>query len=124
MNPVTFVYNNDASNSEHLGFIAEEVYKLDPRLVDLDPNGDGLPFTVKYGQYTAVLTKAIQELYAEMQPDVVGRSLLGVSLPEASSTDSRAFSAMRVCSVPFSRPYSRSIGLVPSLRIMKRSSQT
>lgn len=56
-------------NPEHLGrmvgFIAEEAQKVDPRLVALDDHGEAKGF--RYMQYTAILTKAIQEQQAEIE---------------------------------------------------------
>ena len=62
LNPVSFIYNG--SNEQRIGFIAEEVYKIDPRLVTLDEKG--LPRTVNYESITSVLTKAIQDLIARV----------------------------------------------------------
>ena len=53
------VYKFNGTEEERVGFIAEEVYKIDPRLVDLD--AEGKPLTVRYQELTAVLVKAIQE---------------------------------------------------------------
>jgi hypothetical protein len=58
LRPVSFKFN--ANNSEHLGFIAEEVAQLEPRLVVFEP-GSTTPRAVKYEEITAVLAKAIQE---------------------------------------------------------------
>ncbi len=61
LRPVAFTYNGDnGSLGEQLGFIAEEVEQIDPRLVVHD--AQGLPFSVRYENFTAVLAKAIQEL--------------------------------------------------------------
>lgn len=55
-------------NPEHLGpqvgLVAEDVQKVDPRLIGLDAGG--LPKGVRYMQLTAVLVKAIQEQQAEI----------------------------------------------------------
>lgn len=63
-------YNlKDEFNPEHLGpmvgLIAEDVQKVDPRLVGLDANGD--PRGVRYMQMTAVLVKAIQDQQHEIE---------------------------------------------------------
>ena len=47
-----------------VGLVAEEVEKIDPRLVALDDKG--VPLGVRYMQLTAVLVKAIQEQQAEI----------------------------------------------------------
>ena len=60
LRPVTYELN-DSDRGVQVGFIAEEVMEIDPRLVSLDK--EGLPFSVRYQNFTAMLTKAIQELY-------------------------------------------------------------
>ncbi len=66
LRPVTFKYNADIGvPGEQFGFIAEEVEALDPRLVVHD--AEGLPFSVRYENLTAVLAKAIQELSAKVE---------------------------------------------------------
>lgn len=69
LRPVTYHWNktgniqwdNDPNRTvEQYGFIAEEVKKIDPLLIVVDDKGN--PRTFRYEQYTAVLTKAIQEL--------------------------------------------------------------
>jgi hypothetical protein len=67
MQPVTFYYNQDTGDTnQEYGFIAEQVQQVDPRLVDVDAQGQVQ--TVRYEEYTAVLTKAIQELNGEIAP--------------------------------------------------------
>jgi hypothetical protein len=58
LRPVSFVYNGQTD--EHLGFIAEEVFALEPRLASI--GSDGLPRSVRYEELTSVLAKSIQEL--------------------------------------------------------------
>lgn len=59
------VFDNDISRSmEQIGFIAEQAASVDPRLAGYA--ADGSPRTFRYENYTAVLTKAIQELKAEV----------------------------------------------------------
>ena len=62
MRPVSFRDNND--NELNVGFIAEEMEKVEPRLVFYEQDGV-TPRGVKYENFTAILTKAIQELHAE-----------------------------------------------------------
>lgn len=62
-------YDNDRNIAhEQIGLIADEVEKIDPRLVTYDKNGDIHGFN--YEQYTAWLTKAIQELEVQVQGGV------------------------------------------------------
>lgn len=56
---------NPAHLGRQTGLIAEEVIKIDPRLVALDDNGN--PRSVRYQQLTAVLIKAIQEQQHEIE---------------------------------------------------------
>jgi hypothetical protein len=72
LRPVTFQYNADIGvPGEQFGFIAEEVESLDPRLVVHD--AQGLPFSVRYENMTAVLAKAIQDLDLNVET-VAGRA--------------------------------------------------
>ncbi len=65
LKPVSFVPNGPASSSrESLGFIAEDVNQVEPRLVFYEP-GTTNPRGVKYEEMTALDTKAIQELKAK-----------------------------------------------------------
>jgi hypothetical protein len=58
---VSFVYNDDIGvQGEQVGFIAEEVFKIDPRLVTLDASST--PNNVKYANFTAILARAMQEI--------------------------------------------------------------
>lgn len=61
MKPVSFTSKTDGSF--HLGFIAEDLDLIEPRLVDYD--NEGLPDAVHYGNVTAVNTMAIQGLKRE-----------------------------------------------------------
>jgi hypothetical protein len=55
LNPVTFRYKKqfDAKRIRQFGLVAEEVAKVNPDLVALDP--DGKPFTVRYEEVNALL---------------------------------------------------------------------
>lgn len=69
LQPVSFQYKADFMPSkfdpgEQLGFIAEDVQKIDPRLTPLDK--DGLPRGVEYDRITALLTNAVQEQQHEI----------------------------------------------------------
>jgi len=65
LRPVSYKDNN--TDQENLGFIAEEVIKIDPRLVFMEPKDQDDPRGVKYEQLTALLTKGIQELWHNVQ---------------------------------------------------------
>jgi len=83
MRPVTYIYNGDATNSEHFGFIAEEVDLLEPRLVARDI--DGMIRSVRYEEMTSVLTKALQEL------DLKIEDLASTIPPQTGSFGERLF---------------------------------
>lgn len=62
LRPVSYILKkefNPTGLGEQIGFFAEDVARIEPRLVSID--GDGSPHAVRYQQLTAVLTKAIQE---------------------------------------------------------------
>lgn len=68
MKPVNYYLKNPLGNNDavqQFGFIAEDAEKVDPRLVTYDNKGDIHGF--RYEQYTAVLTKAIQELNTKVE---------------------------------------------------------
>jgi trimeric autotransporter adhesin len=85
LRPVTFQYKG--TNENHLGFIAEEVNVLEPRLVFYDKNADGTDATstprgVRYEEMTALIVKAVQE--QQIQIDM----LRGASTTTATSSNS------------------------------------
>ena len=51
------------NDDEYIGFIAEDVANVEPRLVCFDKKG--APDSVHYSHFTALLTKAVQDLKAE-----------------------------------------------------------
>jgi hypothetical protein len=61
LNPVSFNYNDNIGiPGTQVGFIAEQMQQVDPRLVVLDASNN--PFTVRYENLTAILAKAIQDI--------------------------------------------------------------
>jgi hypothetical protein len=67
LNPVSFEYNSDIGvPGTQVGFIAEQVQQVDPRLVVVDASGT--PFTVRYENLTAILAKSIQEIASVAGP--------------------------------------------------------
>ena len=60
MRPIRYIRNDHPEMGEQLGFKAEDVFHVEPRLVNVDRAGK--PEGVLYMQYSAILTKAIQEL--------------------------------------------------------------
>jgi len=70
MNPISFNFKEEIYNdkSRRVGMIAEEVEKIDERLVNYDK--ENLPVSLRYNEYTAILTKAIQELKSEKDVEI------------------------------------------------------
>lgn len=78
LRPVSFYYkpefngalqSNPNFNGEQVGFIAEDVIKIDPRLAVVETEGPdiGKPHGVRYEQITALLTKAVQEQQKQIE---------------------------------------------------------
>jgi endosialidase-like protein len=64
LRPVTFAYNQDASETRQYGLIAEEVEKVFPEIVVNDENGQ--PFTVQYHVLPVLLLNEIQKQHNEL----------------------------------------------------------
>ncbi|MBV5339335.1 MAG: tail fiber domain-containing protein [Deltaproteobacteria bacterium] len=67
LNPVTYIFNADSTDTNQVGFIAQEVQQIIPEVVT-GKEGDlskGESLGIVYGNLVPVLTKAIQELKAE-----------------------------------------------------------
>jgi hypothetical protein len=60
LNPVSFVYKADESQTRQFGLIAEEVDAIFPRLVIRDK--DGAPFTVRYEVLPVLLLNEMKKL--------------------------------------------------------------
>ncbi len=65
LRPVTFAYNNDASETRQYGLIAEEVADVFPGIVVRD--ADGLPATVQYHVLPVLLLNEVQKLHVDME---------------------------------------------------------
>lgn len=63
LRPVSYLYNG--TNAPHYGLIAEEVQKINPRLVAVDENN--LPSAVKLLDLIAVLIKGVQQQQVEIK---------------------------------------------------------
>jgi hypothetical protein len=63
LRPVSFIYRDSGQHS--FGFIAEEVAEIYPDFAVYDEQGR--PESVRYGEMTALLTNAVQELNADRQ---------------------------------------------------------
>jgi len=67
LRPVSFRYNQgfgDSGKDQQFGLVAEEVQKIDSRLIILDSGG--LPTAVRYDFLPTILVKAVQELSAKI----------------------------------------------------------
>ena len=64
LEPITYRYKKEYSSDQkiHLGFIAEEVAKIDPRLVEYDKNGEPIGL-----EYSLFAVKAISALQAQQE---------------------------------------------------------
>ncbi|MGH7249850.1 MAG: tail fiber domain-containing protein, partial [Minisyncoccia bacterium] len=88
LRPVTFNFKQgygDNGATIQFGFIAEEAVKIDPRLVVFDK--DGLPSGFNYPTYTAVITKAVQEMNINLE------GIAGTVTPVAGSDNETFVSA-------------------------------
>lgn len=67
MRPITYKEKDKDTNKEYYGLIAEELYEIDPKLVDLiEIDGELLPDSVQYDRLTILLIDAIKELKREI----------------------------------------------------------
>ena len=69
LNPVTYIFKADNTNTHQVGFIAQEVQQIIPEVVT-GKEGDlskGESLGIVYGNLVPVLTKAIQEQQATIQ---------------------------------------------------------
>jgi hypothetical protein len=65
MRPVSFIYNKSFAaydQKPHVGFVAEEIAQIDPRLVTFEGGSSTIVHGVQYENITAVLAAAVQEL--------------------------------------------------------------
>jgi len=62
LRPVTFIYNNNESDMQEFGLIAEEVDEIFPAIVARDK--EGLPYTVRYHLLPILLLNELQKQYA------------------------------------------------------------
>jgi hypothetical protein len=63
LKPVSFESKSDGS--KHIGFIAEDVAEVEPRLATYDSNGE--PVGVEYGNVTALLTQTVKDQQKEIE---------------------------------------------------------
>jgi hypothetical protein len=78
LRPVSYLYRKDFNgalqsnpnyNGQQVGFIAEEVKNIDPRLVVVETGGEykGEPHTVRYENMVALVTQGLQDFYKLFQ---------------------------------------------------------
>jgi hypothetical protein len=66
MNGVEYVLTNDSSNRKFIGFIAQDLEKVLPEVVNTSNDSDGIK-SVSYSNITALLVEAIKELNTEVK---------------------------------------------------------
>jgi hypothetical protein len=85
---VTFYFNDNPNQEQHLGFIAEEVADVDIRLVQF--NDQNKPGALKLDNFISMLVGSVQELDEQVQISLETRDvidvLLGLGTTTASST--------------------------------------
>ncbi|MBU6310862.1 DUF5011 domain-containing protein, partial [Patescibacteria group bacterium] len=96
MRPVRFYFKDQGDPAEQLGFIAEELFEIDPRLVQLGPNGQ--PSSLKLDNIVSLIANSVRQLatvYAVTNPGestmpAILSSYIGTSSPAiAIGTDGR-----------------------------------
>jgi hypothetical protein len=102
LKPVSFKYKDSYlggfvtdpnMNGHFVGFVAEDVAQVDPRLVTVD--AQGIPDNVAYANITSVLTKAVQQIhgaYTLQNPDAAATSTI-VTAYEGTTTQAITVSA-------------------------------
>jgi hypothetical protein len=94
LRPVSFETNDE--NQARVGFIAEEVNALDPRLVFYEDDGI-TPRGVRYEEMTAVLAKSVQELDARLlNLESASSTLLTLSTPSGLDAIKSALSSFGI----------------------------
>jgi hypothetical protein len=65
LRPVTFIYNNDETNRQQYGLIAEEVNEVFPEIVLTEENGQ--PYTVQYHVLPVLLLHELQKQHTTIE---------------------------------------------------------
>ncbi len=68
---VTYTWDEEHGGQADMGMIAEEVYKVVPEVVTLDPDDSQYANGMDYGALTPLLTEAIKELKAEKDIEIL-----------------------------------------------------
>jgi hypothetical protein len=84
LRPVTFYFNDRGDPTEQVGFIAEEVFAVDTRLIQLDRKG--LPNALRLDSFLPVIVKSIQELNSNLES--IASTSASVTLVSASFAES------------------------------------
>lgn len=66
LRPISYIYNESytTDQSTHLGFVAEEVLEIEPRLVDVPTKGNLLG--LKYNEFVVPIVSAIQDIWKKL----------------------------------------------------------
>src|SRR5207248_4974918 len=80
LNPVTFQYKSDKSNTPQFGLIAEEVAEVNPDLVMRDSNGE--IYTVRYEAVNAMLLNEFLKEHKKVEEQETAISRLNTTVAE------------------------------------------
>jgi len=94
LRPVTFVYNNDATDTVQYGLIAEEVDEAFPALVVHDE--DGKPYTVRYQLLPQLLLNELQKLNATVQDQAITINELKMDTAQLNAAMSNVMARLNV----------------------------
>ena len=83
LEPVTFHYRNDKTNTPQFGLIAEDVDKVSPDLVVRDK--EGKPYSVRYEQVNAMLLNEFLKEHSKVQELEKGMAALTAQLKEQAT---------------------------------------
>ncbi len=94
LRPVTFVYNNDATDTIQYGLIAEEVDEAFPALVVHDE--DGKPYTVRYQLLPQLLLNELQKLNATVQDQAITINELKMDTAQLNAVMSKVMTRLNL----------------------------
>ena len=99
LEPVTFHYKNDKTNSPQFGLIAEEVAAVNPDLVVHDENGE--IYTVRYDAVNAMLLNEFLKEHkkVEAQNRTIAEQATSISKQKATITELKSIVAKHEQSV-------------------------
>ncbi|MFA7315711.1 MAG: tail fiber domain-containing protein [Candidatus Paceibacterota bacterium] len=99
MRPVSYLYNG--TNKEDIGFIAEEIYDIEPRLVFYEADGV-TPRGLRYEKFVSLLAGALQELntkVSDLELVVAGFTSLDLENPSSFGSLIKTFLAENILAI-------------------------